>query len=140
MGAIHPAESACACVCIAENLIAFCLTLAGAYEDYPFGDKTTAVRHEGNRHIFALFLKHDGRELLNLKSEPFNALFRRNEFPSVILGYHVNKVHWNSVILDGTVPDDTVKEMIIESYELTGPKNRKRKSVSDWDTCRDNGG
>jgi predicted DNA-binding protein (MmcQ/YjbR family) len=120
-------------VCVRKNLIEYCLTLMGVYEDYPFDDVTTAMRHGGNRRIFALFLEHGGQELLNLKSEPFNALFWRTEFQSVIPGYHMNKLHWNSVILDGTVPDAAVKEMITESYELTRPKIRKRKIPQDWD-------
>jgi predicted DNA-binding protein (MmcQ/YjbR family) len=120
-----------------QLLIEHCLTYAGAYEDYPFGDDTATVRHGGNQRIFALFLKHRERELLNLKSEPFMALYWRNAFESVIPGYHMNKVHWNSVILDGTVPDDAVKEMISESYDLTKPGVRKRKvmpdSGKDWE-------
>ena len=108
-----------------KQLVAYCLTFAGAYEDYPFGDDTAALRHGKNRRIFALFLKHDGRELLNLKCSPFNALFWRNAYPAVIPGYHMNKVHWNSVILDGTVPDKAIREMITESNELTRPKIRK---------------
>jgi predicted DNA-binding protein (MmcQ/YjbR family) len=119
-------------------LIEHCLTFSGAYEDYPFGDDTAAIRHGGNHRIFALFLIHGERELLNLKSEPFNALLWRNEFPSVIPGYHMNKLHWNSVILDGTVPDDAVREMIAESYDLTRPKTRKRKIVPDSDNGWDN--
>ncbi|MDR2668388.1 MAG: MmcQ/YjbR family DNA-binding protein [Desulfovibrio sp.] len=110
-----------------KKFLRHCLTYAGAYEDYPFHDETAVLRHGGNRRIFALFLKHGDCELLNLKSEPFNALYRRNAFPSVIPGYHMNKVHWNSIVLDGTVPDDVVKEMIDESYDLTKPKMRKRK-------------
>jgi predicted DNA-binding protein (MmcQ/YjbR family) len=116
-----------------KRLMQYCLTFACAYEDYPFGDDTAALRHGGNRRIFALFLTHGGRELLNLKNEPFNALYWRDEFPSVIPGYHMNKVHWNSVILDGTVPDDVVREMIDESHDLTRPKIRKRKFTADGD-------
>ncbi|MDR3175702.1 MAG: MmcQ/YjbR family DNA-binding protein [Desulfovibrio sp.] len=112
-----------------KKLIQHCLTFAGAYEDYPFGDGTAALRHGGNRRIFALFLKHGARELLNLKTEPFNALYWRDKFPSVIPGYHMNKVHWNSVVLDGTVPDDAIREMLDESYDLTRPKIRKRKAA-----------
>jgi predicted DNA-binding protein (MmcQ/YjbR family) len=119
------------------QLMQYCLTFAGAYEDYPFGDETAAVRHGGNRRIFALFLKHGNRELLNLKSEPFDALYWRNAFPSVIPGYHMNKVHWNSVILDGTVPDDAARKMIDESYALTRPKIRKRRTAGDRGKCRD---
>jgi predicted DNA-binding protein (MmcQ/YjbR family) len=109
-----------------KKMIAYCLMQVGSYEDYPFGDGTAALRHGGNQRIFALFLKHGGQELLNLKCEPFTALLRRNAFPSVIPGYHMNKVHWNSVILDGTVPEDTVREMIDDSYILTRPTSRYR--------------
>jgi predicted DNA-binding protein (MmcQ/YjbR family) len=116
-----------------QLLIEHCLTFAGTYEDYPFGDDTATVRHGGNQRIFALFIKHDGRDLLNLKSEPFSALYWRNVFESVIPGYHMNKVHWNSVILDGTVPEDTIKDMIAESFDLTKPKAGKRKNVSKLD-------
>jgi predicted DNA-binding protein (MmcQ/YjbR family) len=119
------------------KLTRYCLTFAGAYEEYPFGDGTAALRHGANRRIFALFLKHGDRELLNLKSDPFSALYWRNEFPSVIPGYHMNKVHWNSVVLDGTVPDDAIRKMIEESYELTGPKIRKRGLAADRDKGRD---
>ena len=69
-----------------KNLIALCLTFPGVYENYPFGDESAAMRHGGNQRILALFLKHGGRELLNLKSEPLNALFWRNELiESVII-------------------------------------------------------
>jgi predicted DNA-binding protein (MmcQ/YjbR family) len=114
-------------------LIEHCLTFAGTYEDYPFGDAAAVLRHGGNRRIFALFLKHEERELLNLKSEPYNALFWRNKFPSVIPGHHMNKVHWNSVILDGTVPEDAVLAMIAESFDLTKPKAGKRKNAPKLD-------
>jgi predicted DNA-binding protein (MmcQ/YjbR family) len=110
-----------------KKLIGHCLTFSGAYEDYPFGDETAALRHGGNSRIFALFLTHADREMVNLKSEPFTALYRRNEYPSVIPGWHMNKVHWNSVILDGAVPEAVIREMIAESFDLTKPKTRKRK-------------
>jgi predicted DNA-binding protein (MmcQ/YjbR family) len=115
------------------NLIAHCLTFPGAYEDYPFGDETVTLRRGGNRRIFALFLTHAGRDLVNLKSGPFTALYWRNEFPSVIPGRHMNKVHWNSVILDGTVPEDIIREMIAESHDLTKPNMRKRKIFQEQD-------
>jgi predicted DNA-binding protein (MmcQ/YjbR family) len=118
-----------------KSLIEYCLTFSSAYEDYPFGDATTALRHGGNRRIFALFLTHAGREMVNLKTEPFTALHWRNEYPSVIPGWHMNKVHWNSVILDGTVPEDVIREMIAESFDLTKPKTRKRKIPYDQDNA-----
>jgi predicted DNA-binding protein (MmcQ/YjbR family) len=118
-------------------LIEHCLAFPGAYEDYPFGDEAVVLRHAGNRRIFALFLKQGDLELLNLKAEPLKAVALRNAFQAVIPGYHMNKVHWNSVILDGSVPEEALREMIAESYDLTGPKIRKRKipvyEDPDWD-------
>jgi predicted DNA-binding protein (MmcQ/YjbR family) len=102
-----------------KTLMDFCLTLAGAYEDYPFDFEIPAMRHRGNRKIFALFLEHDGRQLLNLKCEPFMAMFWRDAFNFVIPACHMNKEHWNSVVLDGAVPLEIVKDMIADSYRLT---------------------
>jgi predicted DNA-binding protein (MmcQ/YjbR family) len=77
------------------------------------------------------------RIILSATIQPLNALYWRSAFESVIPGYHMNKVHWSSVILDRTVPDDAVKDMIAESFDLTKPKIRKRKimpdSDKDWD-------
>jgi predicted DNA-binding protein (MmcQ/YjbR family) len=114
---------------ICKALMEFCLTLAGAYEDYPFDFETTAMRHRGNRRIFALFLEHGGRQLLNLKCEPLQAMFWRDSFKSVIPGYHMNKEHWNSVVLDGSVPLGIVKDMIADSHRLTMPKQLRPSPI-----------
>lgn len=103
-----------------EEAIAFCLTLKDVYEDYPFRDPNwTVIRHRANRKVFAWIYEKDGRIWINVKCDPQWRDFFRSAFPSVVPGYHLNKEHWNSIILDGTVPDKEIKKMIGESYELT---------------------
>ena len=110
-----------------KEIVKFCLSLPGAYEDYPFHDDTLAMRHYGNKKIFALFIEYNRQHLLNLKCDPFKSTFLRNSFKSVIPGYHMNKEHWNTVILDGSVPLALIETMVVDSHELTRPKIKRRK-------------
>ena len=123
-----------------QEIISFCLTLPGAYEDYPFDDVAdenacTVMRHRQNRRSFALIMRHGGALYLNLKCDPLEADFLRSVYQSVIPGYHMNKAHWNTVVMDGDgadghicdVPIDELKQMIEHSYDLIKPKVRKRK-------------
>ncbi|SHJ45872.1 MmcQ/YjbR family DNA-binding protein [Parasporobacterium paucivorans] len=108
--------------------IAFCSTFESVYEDYPFHDPNwTVMRHKDNRKIFACIYEREDHIWINVKCDPEWRDFWRNAFVSVIPGYHVNKEHWNSIILDGTVPDKDIERMIAESYELTKEKLKKRK-------------
>lgn len=114
-----------------QELIDFCLTLAGAYEDYPFkelaeGNRWTAMRHRANKKTFAFINVHDNRLCVNLKCDPFEADFLRQAFNDVIPGFHMNKVHWNTVFLNGDVPDEELLQMTQKSYDLIKPKVRKR--------------
>lgn len=111
---------------IRKKWIAYCLTFPGAYEDYPFDDNWAAMRHGANHKTFAFLYERDGLIWLNLKCEPFEADFLRQVYPSVIPAYHMNKTHWNTVMLDGGVPDDAVEKMIADSYNLIKPKIRKK--------------
>ena len=95
-----------------------CLALPGTYEDYPFDD-TPVLRHRSNRKMFALFIPIGGRPSINLKCDPMWADFLRGAYTGVIPGYHMNKVHWNTVDLDGDVPQGEIKNMIKHSYDLT---------------------
>lgn len=112
-----------------QELIEFCLTLPGAYEDYPFaslpGEGITAVmRHRSNRRSFALIMDHKGELYLNLKCEPMEADFLRQVYRGVIPGFHMNKTHWNTVVMGSDVPEDEIKRQIENSYDLTKPKRR----------------
>lgn len=106
----------------------YCLSLKNTYEDYPFHDfNWTVMRHEGNKKMFAAIFEHMGQIWINVKCDPNLAYMWRSSHKSVIPAYHMNKYHWNSIILDGTVPDDDIKNMIEDSYDLTKPKKTKNQ-------------
>ena len=88
----------------------------GAYEDFPFGPQ--AMVFKVAEKMFALAGLENNPLRLNLKCDPELALHLREVFPAVLPGYHMNKKHWNTVILDGTIPDDDICSMIDDSYEL----------------------
>lgn len=103
-----------------KDAVDFCLSLVGVYEDYPFRDDNwTIMRHKKNKKMFAAIYERHGHIWLNLKCNPDNSYFWRSVYSSVIPAYHMNKEHWNSVILDSSVPTDDVKTMILESFALT---------------------
>lgn len=99
-----------------DNIKKHCIGKPGAMEDFPF-DFTTMVFKVGNK-IFALTDINDDPLRISLKCEPMYAISLRQDYKSIIPGYHLNKLHWNTLILDGTVPDKLVKELIDHSYEL----------------------
>lgn len=109
------------------EVIAYCLTFEDVYEDEPFHDPNwTVMRHKENRKVFAWVFERQGHIWVNVKCDPEWRDFWRSAYPSVLPAYHLNKEHWNSVILDGTVPDRDVMRMIEESYGLTKPKKRAK--------------
>lgn len=113
-----------------EEVTAYCLTLPDTYEDYPFHDDRWAVmRCRGNKKTFALIYEREGHIWVNVKCEPEWREFWRSAYKSVVPGFHMNKEHWNSIILDGTVPDKEIKRMIAESYDLVKPRKKNVKSV-----------
>lgn len=102
-----------------EEAVDFCLSLKGTYEDYPFSDfNWTVMRCKKNKKTFALIFERQGRIWINVKCEPNLAELWRNTYDSVIPAYHMNKKHWNSIILDGTVPSAEIKNMILDSLAL----------------------
>ena len=103
-----------------QEVIAFCRSFAGVYEDYPFHDDNwTVMRHTENKRAFAFVYERNEYIWINVKVDPEWRDFWRNAFSSVVPAYHMNKNHWNSIILDGTIPEDDVRRMISESYDLT---------------------
>ncbi len=96
------------------------LGMPEATEDFPFGPDV-AVFKVGGR-MFAT-LNADGPPFrTNLKCDPLRALELREEYASVLPGYHMNKKHWNTVELAGDVPDDVIAELVRHSYELVRTK------------------
>ena len=115
-----------------QELIDFCLTLPFTYEDYPFDDitdekKWTVMRHQTNKKTFAMIYERNGKLCINLKCDPFDADFLRQIYEDVTPGWHMNKVHWNTVTLGGDVPEDELKHMIEQSYWLIKPKAKKTR-------------
>jgi predicted DNA-binding protein (MmcQ/YjbR family) len=111
-----------------QDLIDFCLTFPDAYEDYPFGDGWCVMRHKVNRKGFAHIYGSSDCPFINLKCDPFEADFLRRTFKDVTPAYHMNKTHWNTITPGGDVPEEEIKRMVGNSYDLIKPKARKRKN------------
>ena len=110
-----------------EEALAWGLSFPEVYQDAPFHDTNwVLVRYKKNRKAFLWTYEYQGQMRMNVKAAPEWRDFWRNAFASVIPGYHQNKEHWNTVILDGTVPDEDVKQMIAESYDLIAGKKGSR--------------
>lgn len=95
---------------------AYLLSQPEAVEDYPFG--TEAAVFKVRSKMFGLLMQGHGEARLNLKCDPDEALALRDIFPAVTAGYHMNKRHWNTVVLDGSVPEGEIERMIDNSYRL----------------------
>ncbi|MDJ1130430.1 MmcQ/YjbR family DNA-binding protein [Streptomyces iconiensis] len=101
-----------------EELRARCIELNGAWEDFPFPGNPELSTFKVNAKIFA-FSSLDSRPLtVSLKCEPEIALRLREAHAAVAPGWHLNKRHWNTVTLDGSLDERTVREMIEDSYDL----------------------
>lgn len=110
-----------------EDALAYGLSFPGTYQEAPFHDPNwQLVRVKGSRKAFLWTYEKDGHINLNVKTDPEWRDFWRNTYASVIPGYHLNKEHWNTIILDGTIPDTDIKRMIAESYDLVTDSPTKR--------------
>jgi predicted DNA-binding protein (MmcQ/YjbR family) len=98
-----------------EILREYCINKPLTTEGFPFGEDTLVFKVKGK--VFAL-ANLDGDLSVNLKCEPGFALELREKYPAVTPGYHMNKKHWNTIILDGSVPDKEIFEWIDHSYDL----------------------
>lgn len=99
-----------------EALHGYLMGKSGAVEDRPFDPDLPVYKVMGK--MFALLWAQDDPPRLNLKCDPFHAELLRETFPAVSPGYHMNKRHWNTITLDGSIPDEDLKAMIDESYHL----------------------
>lgn len=110
-----------------ENAIQYAMTFPDAYRHKPFRDtRWEAVRFQPNKKIFLLTFAGEDRTILSVKVDPEWRDFWRAAFSAVRPGYHLNKQHWNTVLLDGTVPVKDIKRMIKESYLLISDSPSKR--------------
>jgi predicted DNA-binding protein (MmcQ/YjbR family) len=97
-----------------------CLSFRGAEETFPFGPQTSVFKVAGK--IFALSQLDADSLRVSLKCEPELAEALRSAHAAVLPGYHLDKRHWNTVIIDGSLPDDVVRDMIEDSYDLVVSK------------------
>lgn len=110
-----------------EEALSYGLSFPDTYQEAPFHDQNwQLVRVKGSKKAFLWTYEMDGYIHLNVKVNPEWRDFWRSTFASVIPAYHQNKEHWNTVILDGTIPDADVKRMIAESYDLVTDSPSKR--------------
>lgn len=94
-------------------------------EEFPFDEETLVLKVMGK--MFALSNINEFNSI-NLKCDPENALELREKFQAVQPGYHMNKKHWNTVLIDGSIPDTLLRQWIDESYQLVVvglPKTQK---------------
>lgn len=110
-----------------EEVIHYGLSFPDTYQDAPFHDDNwQLVRVRRNRKAFLWTYERNGNLCINIKVDPEWRDMWREMYASVLPGYHQNKEHWNTVILDGTVPDQEIQRMIGESYDLvTSTTNTK---------------
>ncbi|MFD1384583.1 MmcQ/YjbR family DNA-binding protein [Rhodanobacter aciditrophus] len=101
---------------IRETLVQYMKNKPEAQEDYPFDDITLVMKVQGK--MFALFTTKEGTARVNLKCDPFHAQELRSIFDCVVPGYHMNKQHWNTVVLDGSLPKGELFRMVDHSYAL----------------------
>ena len=110
-----------------KEILSYGLSFPNTYQEAPFHDPNwQLVRVEGSKKAFLWTYERDGCLNLNVKVDPRWRDFWRNTFDAVVPAYHQNKEHWNTIILDGSIPDEDVKRMIAESYDLVTDSPSKR--------------
>lgn len=114
-----------------EEALTYGLSFEDTYSDMPFHDPNwVLVRYKRNKRAFLWTYEYQGQMRINIKVDPEWRDFWRSAFAAVLPGYHQNKEHWNTVILDGTVPDEDIRRMIAESYDLVVGKRDDRSVIS----------
>ena len=116
-----------------EELRNYMLSKRGVKEERPFGPETLVYKVMGK--MFALTQDLEKPKSINLKCDPDYALALRAQYSSIQGGYHMNKRHWNTIILDGTIPRNFILEMIDDSYDLVvaGLRKFEKGALADLD-------
>ena len=115
----------------APELRKLCLGFNGAIEDFPFGTETSVFKVEGK--MFALSALRSRPLSVSLKCEPELASQLRASHAAIAPGYHLNKRHWNTVTLDGSLSDQMVRDMVEDSYDLVvAALPRRRREALGW--------
>lgn len=106
-----------------EHFREYCIAKKGVTEEFPFDETTLVFKVMGK--MFAL-TGIENFNSINLKCDPEKALELRASYPAITPGYHMSKKHWNTVIIDGSLPLDFITELIDESYNLVVAKLTKK--------------
>lgn len=110
-----------------EEALSYGLTFPDSYIDAPFHDDNwQLVRIKTGKKAFLWTYERNGYINLNVKVLPENRFFWRDIYPSVIPGWHQNKEHWNTIILDGSIPKADIERMIAESYDIISDSPTRR--------------
>jgi len=130
-----------------DALRKICLSFPGAYEDYPFGPETAVFKVRSSAtgsttspgktgpsgKLFALSSMDLRDFYVNLKCEPTLAVQLRAAHPAITGAWHMNKTHWNGVRLDGSLPDDMVRDLVEDSYDLVvAGLSKKQQEQLGW--------
>lgn len=105
----------------------FCLAKTAVSEEFPFDENTLVFKVAGKMFALADVTEF---ESINLKCDPENAIELRERYPAVQPGYHMNKKHWNTVVLDGSIPDPLIYQWINDSYQLVIESLPKKTKAS----------
>lgn len=110
-----------------QEALEYGLSFPDTYVEAPFSDENwQLVRVSGSKKAFLWTYERNGFINLNVKADPQWRDFWRQAFDAVVPGWHQNKEHWNTIILDGTIPDEDIRRMIAESYDLVTDSPTKR--------------
>lgn len=110
-----------------EEALAYGLSFENTYKEAPFHDRNwQLIRVKGSKKAFLWTYERDGYINLNVKVNSVTRDLWRAAYKSVVPGWHQNKEHWNTIILDGSIPDKDIKLMIAESYDLVTDSPTKR--------------
>ena len=115
-----------------QAITAYCLSKPGATSGYPFGEGTLVFKVVNK--MFALIPENTQPLRLNLKCDPDDALALREQHDAITPGFHMNKKHWNTLVLNGSLPKKLVYELIDHSYDLVVSKLSKTEGqkLSHW--------
>jgi predicted DNA-binding protein (MmcQ/YjbR family) len=105
-----------------------CLSFAGSAETFPFGPETSVFKVAEK--MFALSRLHAEPLSVSLKCDPRLAEQLRATHPAIVGGYHLNKRHWNTVVIDGSLPEVVIVDMIEDSYDLVVSNLPRARQIS----------
>lgn len=103
------------------DLADYVLSMPNAWLDFPFGEGTAVYKygdHDGKDKLFAIIAQGSKPVQISLKCDPELAKVLREKYETVLPGYHLNKRHWNTILVTGQIPEDEIQDLIRHSYEL----------------------